>query len=82
MESRVIELTPAAFKYGNLNIRPCGRDFFPQDVVGGCTKREIGHEVTINAAGLLNAIKTDIPADKKTGRPKWIFRKRAWATSS
>ena len=31
MESCVIELTEAAHKYGNLNIRPCGKEFFPSD---------------------------------------------------
>ena len=32
MESRVIELTPAASKHGNLNLSPCGKEFFPKDV--------------------------------------------------
>ncbi|MBW8001573.1 MAG: hypothetical protein FVQ80_06075 [Planctomycetes bacterium] len=78
MESCVIEITPAAAKYGNLNIRPCGKDFFPEDTFGGSTKEKQGSLITINAEGVPQPIKTDIPTDNKTGRPKWIFRKRNW----
>ncbi len=78
MESCVIQLTPAAKKYGNLNIRPCGKDFFPKDAFGGSTKLQKGKEITIIADGLSEPIKTDIPTDKKIGRPRWLFRKRAW----
>jgi len=78
MDSREITLTPSAFKYGNLNIRPCGKDFFPPDAFGGSTKKQKGKEITIIAEGLPESIKTDIPTDKKTGFPKWIFRKRGW----
>ena len=35
MDSRVIQLTAAAHKYGNLNIRSCGKSFFPPDAFGG-----------------------------------------------
>jgi len=79
MDSRVIKLTPAAQKYGNLNISSCGKDFFPPDVFGGPSEEAgLGTEITIQADGLSNPIKTDIPSDKKTGRPRWIFRKRSW----
>jgi len=40
MEYRVIELTKAAHKDGNLNIRVCGRDFFPEDVFGPPSRKE------------------------------------------
>ena len=39
MDSRIIQLTQAAHKEGNLNIRACGEDFFPPDVFGGAAKR-------------------------------------------
>jgi len=78
MESRDIKLTAGAIKNNKLNIRACGPDFFPEDVIGGCTETNLGNQITINAAGLLNPIKTDIPTDKKTGKPRWIFRKRSW----
>ncbi len=39
MESRTIQLTEAAKKHGNLNIRACGKDFFPLDVFGGSSKK-------------------------------------------
>ena len=78
MESRTIQLTEAAYKYGNLNIRPCGKDFFPPDVFGGSTKATLGTRITIQADGLPNPIRTDIPTDRTTGRPRWLFRKRSW----
>jgi len=78
MESRVIKLTAGGIKNNKLNIRACGPDFFPEDVIGGCTETNLGNQITISAAGLLNPIKTDIPTDKKTGKPRWIFRKRSW----
>jgi hypothetical protein len=78
MDSRTIEITPAAFKHGNLNIRPCGLDFFPKGILGGSTKTNLGTMIIIKAQGLPNPIKTDIPTDKKSGRPRWIFRKRSW----
>lgn len=78
MESRVIQLTPAADKHGNLNIRTCGLDFFPEGILGGSTGNDLGIQITINAVGLSDPIKTDIPADKRTGRPRWIFRERTW----
>jgi len=79
MESRVIELTPATRKHGNLNIRPCGKEFFPRDIFGSSSKKTgLGTNITIKADGLPIPIKTDIPTDKNTGRPRWIFRKRKW----
>ncbi len=78
MESRVIQLTPAAKKYGNLNLSACGRDFFPPDVFGGPSiKAGIGIPITLKVDGLSNPIETDIPKDK-TGKPRWIFRERKW----
>ena len=78
MDSCTIQLTEAAHKHGNINLRPCGKNFFPQDSFGGSNKKQLGKQITISAAGLTNQIKTDIPTDKKTGRPRWIFRKRSW----
>lgn len=78
MESRVIKLTAGAIKNNKLNIWACGPDFFPEDVIGGCTEANLGNQINIIADGLLNPIKTDIPSDKKTGKPRWIFRKRSW----
>jgi hypothetical protein len=78
MESRTIQLTPAVHKYGNLNIRSCGKEFFPPDVFGGPSiKAGIGIPIILKVDGLPNPIETDIPKDK-TGKPRWIFRKRNW----
>ncbi|MFZ2146033.1 MAG: hypothetical protein WAV28_02340, partial [Sedimentisphaerales bacterium] len=79
MESRTIQLTEAAHKYGNLNIRSCGKEFFPPDVFGGsCKKAGLGTPITLHVQGLPEPIKTDIPTDKSAKRPRWIFRKRKW----
>jgi DNA modification methylase len=79
MESRVIQLTQAALDYGNLNIRTCGKGFFPPDAFGGSSRTSgLGVPITLHVEGLPNPIETDIPKDKKTGNPRWIFRKRKW----
>ena len=78
MESRVIQLTEAALKYGNLNISPCGRDFFPPDAFGSPSKKTgLGNPITLKVEGLSKPIETDIPTGK-TGKPRWIFRERIW----
>jgi len=78
MDSRIIQLTAAAHKYGNLNIRYCGKEFFPPDVFGGSSKKKgIGVPITIKVQGLPRPIETDIPTDAK-GKPRWLFRERAW----
>lgn len=59
MESRLIEITSATLRYGNLNIREYGKDFFsPDDFVGAhasapltipvrlgrlCRRNRVGH---------------------------------------
>ena len=79
MESCIIKLTEATHKYGNLNIRPCGKGFFPSEVFGGPSKKAgLGTPITLRVEGLSEPIKTDIPTDKKTEHPRWIFRERAW----
>ena len=47
MESRIIQLTPAAHKYGNLNIRLCGLDFFPKGILGGSTKNQKDNKISM-----------------------------------
>jgi len=79
MESRVIQLTEAAYKYGNLNIRCCGKEFFPGDAFGSSSKKTgLGIPITLRVQGLPEPIQTDIPTRKVTGKPRWIFRRRAW----
>lgn len=79
MDSCTIQLTDAAYKHGNLNIRGCGKDFFPSDVFGDVSRKAgLGFPITLQVDGLPNPIETDIPKDNKTGKPRWIFRKRKW----
>ncbi len=79
MESRSIKLNSADIRNSKLNIRTCGLHFFPKGILGGPTKQNKGTEITIVARGLPGPIKTDIPTDK-SGRPRWMFRHRAWTT--
>jgi len=75
MESRFIELTSAAHKHGNLNIRPCGCEFFPKDVFGSNNRKYgTGVPITIIAPGLKTPVKTDIPIYKSTGRTLCIAK--------
>jgi hypothetical protein len=79
MDSRTIQLTSAAHKHGNLNIRCCGKDFFPADTFGSSSRAKgVGVPITLYVQGFSKEIKTDIPTDSKTGKPKWIFRNRNW----
>ncbi len=79
MDSCVIQLTEAASKYGNLNLSSCGKDFFPPYVFGGSSKKSgLGKPITLQVEGLPDPIVTDIPVDKTTHRPRWIFRERKW----
>ena len=78
MESRIIKLTSAAEKYGNLNIGLCGEDFFPSDVFGESSRKAgLGVPITLEVDGLPKLIQTDIPK-YANGKPHWIFRNRKW----
>jgi DNA modification methylase len=79
MDSKTIILTYAAHKHGNLNLRSCGKSFFPADVFGSSSQdMGLGTLITLKVEGFCTLIKTDIPTDRKTGNPRWIFRKRNW----
>jgi len=79
MESRVIQLTAGAIKNEKLNIRACGPSFFPPDVYGRSARDAgTGIPITLKVKGLTHTIKTDIPTNLNSGRPRWIFRKRSW----
>jgi len=79
MDSKVIQLTRAAHRDGNLNIRLCGKDFFPPGVFGGAARKDgLGKLIELHVQGFKTPIRTDIPTDRKTGRPRWIFRERKW----
>lgn len=78
MESRIIELTKADIAHNKLNIRSCGKEFFPKDVFGGSSRKAgLGVPITLQVDGLSDVIETDIPKDT-AGKPRWLFRERAW----
>jgi adenine-specific DNA-methyltransferase len=79
MDSRVIEVTAAAHRHGNLNIRSCGEDFFPKGIFGPASRREGVHDqIVLKVDGFPDPILTDIPRDKDSQRPRWILRERSW----
>jgi hypothetical protein len=79
MESCTIKITSTAQKHGNLNLSRCGKDFFPKDTVGSSSRKKgVGVPIIIKAEGFLYSIKTDIPTDNKSGKPRGLFRDRAW----
>lgn len=77
MDSCTIQLTSGAISNNKLNIHACGLNFFPEGIVGSSTDKKAGIQVKIRASGVDKPIITDIPSDKKTGRPRWFFRDRA-----
>ena len=77
MESRVIQLTSGAIRNNKLNVRECGLNFFPEGILGGPTKKNIGTQITISAKGLDVTFKTDIPRNKNNDKPRWILRERS-----
>jgi len=78
MDSCVIEITESAIKSRRLDIRTCGLEFFPKGILGGSTKAHLGKQVVLQPHGISYPVKTDIPTDRKTGRPRWFFRERSW----
>ncbi|MGA2066172.1 MAG: DNA methyltransferase [Thermoguttaceae bacterium] len=78
MDVRTIQITPSALAHGRLNIRACGRSFFPRTAFGNPSqKKGRGENLRVRVRGLTNLILTDIPTDN-AGRPRWFFRERGW----
>ncbi len=54
-------------------------DFFPADVVGSPSASDRKSRLLcLEVQGLPEPVVTDIPTDAKSGRPRALFRKRAW----
>jgi len=78
MDSCAIKITESAIKNRRFDVRRCGLEFFPTGILGGSTKAHLGKEILLRAQGLSYLVKTDIPTDAKTGKPRWFFRERSW----
>jgi len=76
MESHIIEITKGDIRNGKLNVRSCGPDFFPEDILGSSSKRNPGIPVNIHAIGVETPFKTDIPREKNGKSSRWFFRER------
>ena len=75
---RLIEVTAGNLRHNHVYITGL-HDFFPPDALGGSTKNDPGKLLTIELDGLARSVRTDIPRDRKTGRPRRQFRARSWA---
>ena len=54
-------------------------DFFPADCFGPASRKTgLGKLLTLQIAGLREAVLTDIPTDARTGKPRRFFRCRGW----
>jgi hypothetical protein len=79
MESVAIKLTASAIKERRIDIRACGKNFFPTDIKGGSSKKaQKGNPIILIPKGLSCSVKTDIPTDNRSGRIRWFFRERGW----
>lgn len=75
---RLIEVTAGNLRNSHIYITGL-HDFFPDDALGGSDKNDAGRPVAIELDGLARTVRTDIPRDSKTGRPRRQFRARGWA---
>ena len=76
--TRLIEVTGGNLRNNHIYITGL-HDFFPRDALGGSDKTNLGKPVTIELDGLGKTVRTDIPRDGNTGRPRRQFRARGWA---
>ena len=55
-------------------------DFFPPDCFGPARKPANGGSelIEIQLDGLKETVRTDIPTDARTGKPRAFFRERSW----
>ncbi len=75
---RIITVTAANLRQSHLYLNGAV-DFFPKEAIGPASSRHgTGREIHLDVAGLNSPVFTDIPADAKNGRPRGIFRRRAW----
>jgi hypothetical protein len=74
---RLLVVTPGNLRQGHLYVRG-HYDFFPPDCIGPPRKstRTNDRQIEIVLAGLNQVIKTDLPTDPKTGKPRGFFRDR------
>jgi DNA (cytosine-5)-methyltransferase 1 len=76
---RFLVVTPGNVRQRHLYIRG-HYDFFPPDCIGPARKNSdrSACQIEIHLAGLNEVVKTDIPTDRKTGKPRGFFRDRSW----
>lgn len=75
---RLIAITPGNLRNDHLYISG-HHDFFPAEVYGhSSATKSSSKPITLHVDGLPEPIITDIAVNRSNGRPRNIFRKRAW----
>ncbi len=75
---RLICIKPANLRNNHITLTG-HHDFFPADCFGSSAKSgKRGTLLKLEVEGLDDFIHTDIPTDKKSGRPRAMFRNREW----
>jgi DNA (cytosine-5)-methyltransferase 1 len=78
MDARRIVLTSSALAHGRLNLRACGRGFFPEESYGKPSRADgVGESLRLQVEGFPEIVETDLPTDR-AGRVRWFFRARGW----
>jgi len=77
-KTRVIIVTAANLRQSHLYLNGAV-EFFPKDAIGPASARSgVGREVQLDVVGLDAPVFTDLPVNANNGRPRGIFRRRAW----
>ncbi len=76
---RLIRVTEGNLRNSHLYVAD-HLEFFPEDIVGPSrlTDPAEANDISIYLDGLRETIQTDVAIDTVTGRPRRMFRKRAW----
>jgi len=78
-KKRLLRVTDGNIRQNHLYVSQ-HLDFFPPDILGpsSLSGKLNGRAIHILLDGVNETIKTDIPTDNATGKPRRMFRKRAW----
>ena len=78
-KKRLLRVTAGNLRQNHLYVNG-HYDFFPEDCIGPSRRsaKSSNGEFEVFLEGLKETIRTDIPSDKKTGKPRNFFRGRTW----
>jgi len=77
MEARAVVINKSSYRDRRINLRSCGRDFFPPDAFGGPNGRRKTGPLVVHVAGPERTLRTEFPTTR-SGAPRWFLRDRTW----